>query len=296
MDPWILDPDAKIRTLEFDIERFFNDKNKLIEKRDEEGICRFFQRGQCLKGDNCQYRHVKGGACKIVCKHWLRGLCKSGDQCDFLHEYDLSKMDKCIFFSKHGECSNEDCLYIHVRPEDKKVVCPWYERGFCRHGPNCRKSHMRKELCVDYLYGFCPKGPKCTKAHPRWEIPDRANDNEDGRATKRQKSDNPQGGGGYNYNQQHQHQNQFQYNQHQHQQGHRSLASAQMHNPGMAMQEGMMGHGQVPFMGMPQGMNRQQGRNRGWHQAPQQGNRGGHQQQHQQQHQQLQTHMGNPSY
>ena len=56
---------------------------------------------------------------KVVCKHWLRGLCKKGDDCDFLHQLDRDRMPECWFFSNFGECSNKDCIFLHLRPEDK---------------------------------------------------------------------------------------------------------------------------------------------------------------------------------
>jgi cleavage and polyadenylation specificity factor subunit 4 len=49
--------------------------------------------------------------------------------------------------------------------------CPWYDRGFCRHGPNCKNRHTRKVLCQNYLCGFCPEGPRCTLSHPTFELP-----------------------------------------------------------------------------------------------------------------------------
>ena len=71
----------------------------------------------------------------IVCKHWLRHLCKKGDDCEFLHEYDMTKMPICYFFQKFGECNNKDCQYLHIDAESLKVrECPWYDRGFCKHG------------------------------------------------------------------------------------------------------------------------------------------------------------------
>ena len=56
---------------------------------------------------------------KVVCKHWLRGLCKKGDDCDFLHQLDRDRMPECWFFSNFGECNNKDCIFLHLRPEDK---------------------------------------------------------------------------------------------------------------------------------------------------------------------------------
>ena len=33
-----------------------------------------------------------------------------------------------------GQCTNPDCEYRHIRPEDKLTECPWYARGHCKHG------------------------------------------------------------------------------------------------------------------------------------------------------------------
>ncbi|XP_064323492.1 putative cleavage and polyadenylation specificity factor subunit 4-like protein [Phalacrocorax carbo] len=111
----------------------------------------------------CPFRH--GGEKMVVCKHWLRGLCKKGDECDFLHEYDVTKMPECYFYSKFGECSNKDCPFLHIGATTSTMACPWYDRGFCRHGPLCKYKHTRRVLCANYLVGFCPEGPKCKFMH-----------------------------------------------------------------------------------------------------------------------------------
>ncbi|KAF1523497.1 Cleavage and polyadenylation specificity factor subunit 4, partial [Eudyptes sclateri] len=140
-------------------------------------ICEFFHRGLCTNGVRCPFRHVSGEK-TVVCKHWLRGLCKKGDGCDFLHEYDVTKMPECYFYSKFGECSNKDCPFLHIDATTRTMGCPWYDRGFCRHGgvvlcphkqepllcvagPLCKYKHTRRVMCANYLVGFCPEGPKC---------------------------------------------------------------------------------------------------------------------------------------
>ncbi|XP_045072715.1 cleavage and polyadenylation specificity factor subunit 4 [Coregonus clupeaformis] len=134
------------------------------------GVCEFFMRAACLKGGMCPFRHISGEK-TVVCKHWLRGLCKKGDQCEFLHEYDMTKMPECYFYSKFGECSNKECPFLHIDPESKIKDCPWYDRGFCKHGPDCRHRHTRRVICVNYLVGFCPEGRACKFMHPRFELP-----------------------------------------------------------------------------------------------------------------------------
>merc|ERR1712080_575167 len=102
---------------------------------------------------------------------WLRGLCKKGQKCEFLHEYNLKKMPECWFFSKYGECSNTECLYLHIDPTSTSKECQWYKRGFCRHGNTCINKHIRKKMCYSYFYGLCVKGPKCEFGHPKFELP-----------------------------------------------------------------------------------------------------------------------------
>ncbi len=78
----------------------------------------------------------------------------------------MTRMPLCHFFVE-GHCTKDDCQFLHIRPEDNAVECPWYARGFCKHGPKCRKKHARKELCPSYMAGFCPKGPReHTRFHP----------------------------------------------------------------------------------------------------------------------------------
>jgi len=133
-------------------------------------ICTFHLNNSCMKGITCPFRHVRGDR-TVVCKHWLRGLCKKGDDCEFLHEFDMSKMPECYFFSKFGQCSNKDCPFLHIDPEAKVRDCAWYDRGFCRHGPQCKNRHVRRILCLNYLCGFCPEGKDCKFMHPCFDLP-----------------------------------------------------------------------------------------------------------------------------
>lgn len=130
----------------------------------------FFSAAGCTRGDRCQWRHARNDRL-TVCKHYLRGLCKKQDLCDYLHSVDSSRMPECFFFSKYGECSNQECPYRHVDQEKKKNECPYYARGFCRHGPKCRNRHVKRVACPNYLAGFCIDGPDCVFGHARFEIP-----------------------------------------------------------------------------------------------------------------------------
>merc|ERR1712168_950590 len=167
---------ASVDNIQFDIEVALDQQLGALplpfHGMDKSGaaICTFYMVSMCTKGSACSFRHVKGDQ-TVVCKHWLRGLCKKGDECEFLHEFDLSKMPECYFFSKFGQCSNKDCPFLHIDPNEKVKDCPWYDRGFCRHGPNCKNRHVRRILCINYLCGFCLEGAGCKFMHPRFELP-----------------------------------------------------------------------------------------------------------------------------
>ncbi|KAL6059470.1 Cleavage and polyadenylation specificity factor subunit 4 [Balamuthia mandrillaris] len=106
----------------------------------------------------------------VVCIHYLRGLCKKEENCEYLHEYNMEKMPECQFF-REGECTNPECIFRHVRPEDRMEECLWFTRGFCKHGPRCKRRHIKKPvLCSLYEEGFCPDGPNCKYGHPKFYV------------------------------------------------------------------------------------------------------------------------------
>ncbi|KAG9391692.1 Zinc finger C-x8-C-x5-C-x3-H type (and similar) [Carpediemonas membranifera] len=107
-----------------------------------------------------------------ICKHYLRGLCKKGDQCKYLHVFDMAKMAECHFNKQYGFCNNDECQYRHVdRDAQQEEECPYFARGFCKHGDKCRLRHVNKPICPNYMAGFCPDGPTCQLGHPKFELP-----------------------------------------------------------------------------------------------------------------------------
>lgn len=108
----------------------------------------------------------------VVCDRWIETHCVYGDRCQSLHEYDLDKMKKCDFYEKQGKCSKLFCKYKHEDVKQRGQDCPYYVRGFCRHGSiKCNKRHHfdpSAGVCVNYLAGFCPDGNKCHFKHCKW--------------------------------------------------------------------------------------------------------------------------------
>lgn len=83
-----------------------------------------------------------------------------------------------------GECSNKECPFLHIDPESKIKDCPWYDRGFCKHGMclphllflwmGIRCGMFLFHLCIIcwWMYGMwpaelCVAGPLCRHRHTR---------------------------------------------------------------------------------------------------------------------------------
>ena len=132
-------------------------------------ICKFYVRGLCRKGKSCPLKHEKDDEL-IVCKHWVRDLCSKGEDCEFIHVYDQERMADCQFWEDNKQCMRDPCDFRHINPEDRIVECPWYNRGFCKRGPKCKRKHIRREMCYNFLEGFCPLGARCSLRHPGWDI------------------------------------------------------------------------------------------------------------------------------
>eukprot|EP01062_Namystynia_karyoxenos_P071235 TRINITY_DN66675_c0_g1_i1.p1 TRINITY_DN66675_c0_g1~~TRINITY_DN66675_c0_g1_i1.p1 ORF type:complete len:471 (+),score=134.70 TRINITY_DN66675_c0_g1_i1:90-1415(+) len=102
-----------------------------------------------------------------VCKYWLRGLCRMGDECEYLHEFDHSRVPECFYYLRFGECHNPECVFRHVSLEEKIPECAAYARGFCKYGAQCRLRHVKRDACPNYLAGLCVDGNRCRYGHPR---------------------------------------------------------------------------------------------------------------------------------
>ncbi|MES1921304.1 Cleavage and polyadenylation specificity factor subunit 4, partial [Bonamia ostreae] len=148
----------EVEDIKLDIDSFVNILVKhraLLHEHARQQLCMDYQKGSCPNGPLCNLRHARWKR-DTLCKHWLRGLCKKTEfDCEFLHEYDLNKMAPCQFFEMYGECHNPDCLFLH---QENFKECTWFVRGLCKHGPLCRRKHVKRRHCPDYLAGFCPKG------------------------------------------------------------------------------------------------------------------------------------------
>ena len=87
---------------------------------------------------------------------------------------DLEDVPACAqgFLGFSGDC-NKERPFLHVKPAFKTQDCPWYDRGFCKHGealmerglqgivgvsPGRGGTHLPKAAC-----GLCPLLPLLKK-------------------------------------------------------------------------------------------------------------------------------------
>lgn len=75
------DPALAPSSLQLSLDHFLDEqlgpKRKLYLANGSSWVCKFFAKGQCLRGMECPYRHSRGDK-PFVCKFWLRGQLVSG--------------------------------------------------------------------------------------------------------------------------------------------------------------------------------------------------------------------------
>jgi len=111
---------------------------------------------------------------QVVCQYWLRRLiygysagCSKGELCDFLHVDIPEKRPLCTHYLQKLKdpqargCNKKNCIFRH----ENKQPCHAYERGYCKYGPKCVRTHTKHDH-------MCRNGPHCRihgckEPHPR---------------------------------------------------------------------------------------------------------------------------------
>nr|KYP54364.1 E3 ubiquitin-protein ligase makorin [Cajanus cajan] len=117
--------------------------------------------------------------CLRVCKFYARGSCLKGDQCDFAHE---RKDDVCSYYQK-GFCAyGSRCRYRHVKasqawvPKAVKSSSPdkhvrsSQQKNLSAHGNDVGESSNSSAVPSEYLFcayaaANCPLEDKCSRIH-----------------------------------------------------------------------------------------------------------------------------------
>ena len=120
-------------------------KNKLFFSN----VCIDFLRNQCIRGDECQYKHVS----KVEAHNERICLSRS----IFCHDF------------QEGECTRPSCKLLHTGKED--------EQYFLRTGslPDYLRvdgtgvvdvSNLKGNVCREFVRNSCTRGPMCRFYHP----------------------------------------------------------------------------------------------------------------------------------
>ena len=135
-----------------------NDKTQEDQNGDQVSIqskiqCKYYKQGNCRLGNRCPYNHsydsLKEGKAKTPCTYFLQGNCKWGQNCHFSHQREVRST---------------------ARKSYNKENCPEHLRGKCNKGFFCTKAHPDKSnRCQDFDKGYCKLGSRCRKTH----MPDR---------------------------------------------------------------------------------------------------------------------------
>ncbi|KIW01044.1 uncharacterized protein PV09_07558 [Verruconis gallopava] len=114
---------------------------------------KFTRTGHCSR--DCRFNHDPSKV--AVCKTFLhKRSCPAGSSCPLSHDLTPHRTPVCMFFAR-GNCTNDNCQYVHSMPKDGAIVCEAFARlGYCEAGENCPHLHVFE--CPDYANtGKCDK-------------------------------------------------------------------------------------------------------------------------------------------
>lgn len=85
---------------------------------------------------------------KSLCIYYLRGNCLKGDSCNFLHSKEIKESTNlqkykvhqplCSVYFATGRCDDPDCTLV------KPIICYHHLYGRCKYGKNCVKFHVNR--------------------------------------------------------------------------------------------------------------------------------------------------------
>ncbi|KAJ7108869.1 hypothetical protein C8R43DRAFT_1043778 [Mycena crocata] len=138
---------------------------------------RFTTTGTCSRGLTCLYQHDPA---KIaICWNFLQGNCpNTAASCNLSHDPTPERTPLCLHFLNKGRCTRAACPFPHVNVGARMGVCRDFAvLGFCAHGLECDKQHVRE--CPDFAErGACAtkgcKLPHVIRANRTRKIPEAA--------------------------------------------------------------------------------------------------------------------------
>ncbi|KAI9081421.1 hypothetical protein K1719_036567 [Acacia pycnantha] len=113
--------------------------------------CKFFSRGACIKGDQCEYSHDRKNPSINICSYYQKGICAFGSQCKYEHiqtsqAESLEHGSQLLSFERHAKS-------IRLKHHDYQKNCNAGDPSTAL--PSRKKCYcVPEELCV-YCKKFC---------------------------------------------------------------------------------------------------------------------------------------------
>ena len=125
-----------------------NSKEVLMKHLDEkhtslnyERICRFWQRGDCTRGQNCNFSHgqLQEQNTTRPCFAWARGSCTYGDSCKYFHNsIPNNSIPNCRF---QNDCYNwPNCRFLHQSSNNEKKMEKYCQYQDFPMGPQAQRN------------------------------------------------------------------------------------------------------------------------------------------------------------
>ena len=151
---------AKKRNIKISAVERINDEAQGLSNNN---ICYLWQRFQCVKGENCKFKHEGVGKCITVslpgegktkkCLSFKsKGKCSKGDACPFIHIYtkstnnDVDSLSNKTIQSDVAQDRTKDDLCTVIpdlaSASEKKGICNKFKKGKCRKGDACIFKHI----------------------------------------------------------------------------------------------------------------------------------------------------------
>ena len=117
----------------------------LKDEKNDEQICRDFQRGVCSRGDKCKFAHPSGMGSEpkdqpMICRDFQNGTCHR-TTCKYLHVTNQEEKD----FMRTGQLPAGNARGANRGRDPNTPVCKDFLNNKCNRGSNCKFRHVPEE-------------------------------------------------------------------------------------------------------------------------------------------------------
>lgn len=96
-------------------------RENAVKTEKSEELCRFFQKGKCIYGDECDYKHdsdtVRTGKSEQPCSFFQKGKCKKGEECEFKHDGSESEKPEQRGMDSRAKMDGRNTMALPMQPQ-----------------------------------------------------------------------------------------------------------------------------------------------------------------------------------